>query len=49
MNSLEDATFLGALLKDNITPRFSEKPFSIEGNSYKRGTLIILRNDNRND
>jgi hypothetical protein len=47
-NSLDDATFLGALLQANITPRFSEKPFSIGGKSYKRGTLIILRNDNRN-
>ncbi|MCL7763745.1 M14 family metallopeptidase [Polaribacter sp. Z014] len=46
-NSLDDATFLGALLQANITPRFSEKPFSIAGKSYKRGTLIILRNDNR--
>ena len=48
-NSLEDATFLGALLQANITPRFSEKPFTIEGNSYDRGSLIILRNDNKND
>ena len=48
-NSLADATFLGALLKANITPRFSEKPFSIAGKSYQRGTLIILRNDNKND
>ena len=47
-NSLDDATFLGALLQANITPRFSEKPFSIAGKSYKRGTLIILRNDNKN-
>jgi hypothetical protein len=28
-NSLEDATFLGALLQQNITPRFSEKIFSL--------------------
>ncbi len=46
-NSIEDATFLGALLQQNITPRFSEKAFSIEEKSYDRGTLIILRNDNR--
>ncbi len=46
-NSLDDATFLGALLKADITPRFSEKPFSVEGKSYKRGTLIVLRNDNK--
>lgn len=48
-NSVADASFLGALLKANITPRFSEKPFSIAGKSYQRGTLIILRNDNKND
>ena len=48
-NSLEDATFLGALLQHNIVPRFTEKDFSIEGKSFKKGTLIILRNDNRND
>ena len=47
-NSLEDATFLGDLLKNNIVPRFSEKPFSTNGKSFDRGTLIILRNDNRN-
>ena len=29
-------------------PRFSEKAFSIEGKSFERGTLIVLRNDNRN-
>lgn len=46
-NSLNDATFLGDLLKNNIIPRFSEKPFSSNGISYERGTLIILRNDNR--
>ncbi len=46
-NSLEDATFLGALLQQNITPRFSEKAFSLEGKTYERGTLIILRNDNK--
>ena len=37
-NSLEDATFLGALLQQNITPRFSEKIFSLEGKTYDPGT-----------
>jgi hypothetical protein len=46
-NSIEDAAFLGDLLQQNITPRFAGKPFSLEGNKYERGTLIILRNDNR--
>ena len=45
-NSMDDATFLAQLLKANIKVRFSEKPFSIEGKSYKRGALIILRHDN---
>ena len=36
-NSLEDARFLGALLQNNIVPRFSEKAFSIEGKSFERG------------
>lgn len=47
-NSLEDATFLSQLLKKNIKVRFSEKPFTIGGKSYKRGSLIILRHDNKN-
>jgi hypothetical protein len=46
-NSIEDAAFLGDLLTQNIIPRFSAKPFSLEGKSYQSGTLIILRNDNK--
>ncbi len=46
-NSLKDATFLAELLKNGITPRFSEKPFSTNGVSFDRGSLIILRNDNK--
>jgi hypothetical protein len=47
-NSIDDATFLGALLQHNIVPRYTEKTFSTNGKSFKKGTLIILRNDNRN-
>jgi putative intracellular protease/amidase len=47
-SSLDDATFLGALLQHNIVPRFTEKAFSANGKSFEKGTLIILRNDNRN-
>jgi hypothetical protein len=46
-NSLDDAAFLGDLLQHNIVPRFTEKEFSAKGNAYNKGTLIILRNDNR--
>tara|TARA_B100000809_G_scaffold53466_1_gene48912 strand:+ start:645 stop:3128 length:2484 start_codon:yes stop_codon:yes gene_type:complete len=46
-NSIDDATFLGALLQHNIIPRFTEKVFSTKGTSFNEGTLIILRNDNK--
>lgn len=46
-NSLEDASFLAALLQADVRVRFSEKDFTIEGNSYTKGTLIILRGDNK--
>ncbi len=47
-NSLDDATFLADLLKHNIVPRFTGKSFSSNGKSFEKGTIIILRNDNRN-
>ncbi|QTE23622.1 M14 family metallopeptidase [Polaribacter cellanae] len=47
-NSIDDATFLADLLKNDMVPRFTQKAFSANGKSYKEGTLIILRNDNRN-
>ena len=46
-NSLEDATFLAKLLDNNIRVRFSQKDFTIEGGTYKKGTLIVLRGDNK--
>ncbi|WP_298778771.1 M14 family metallopeptidase [uncultured Polaribacter sp.] len=46
-NSLDDATFLSEILQANITPRFTEKDFSIDSKSYKKGTIIVLRNDNK--
>ncbi len=44
-NSLEDASFLASLLTSDLRVRFSEKEFTIEGKSYAKGTLIILRGD----
>ena len=46
-NSLKDATFLAQTLDAGIRVRFSEKPFAVEGNAYDRGSLIILRSDNK--
>lgn len=47
-NSMKDARFLAALLKQDIRVRFAQKPFSLSGKTYARGSLIILRGDNKN-
>lgn len=46
---LKDATFLAALLKKKIKVRFTERPLTIahQDQSFDRGTLLILRGDNR--
>ncbi|KYG82546.1 M14 family zinc carboxypeptidase [Roseivirga echinicomitans] len=44
--TLEDAKFLGHLLKSDIKLRFAEQSFSVAGNSYAPGTLIITRKGN---
>lgn len=46
-NSLKDAAFLADLLQHNIKVRFSEKDFSNNGQSFKKGSLIITKSDNR--
>lgn len=48
-NSLQDAQFLTALLKADIKVRFTEKPFSVDGIAFERGSLIITKSDNRNN
>ncbi|MCB0650646.1 MAG: zinc carboxypeptidase [Saprospiraceae bacterium] len=45
--SMEDARFLGALLKKGIKVRAAHTPFSNAGNTYASGTLVITRADNR--
>ena len=44
--SLNDARFLGALLQKNITVRSSSKPFTLGGQSYEAGTLLITKRNN---
>ncbi|MBT8303941.1 MAG: zinc carboxypeptidase [Bacteroidia bacterium] len=46
-NSLKDAEFLAALLKQGIKVRFTEKPMSTSGEDFDRGSLIIVRGDNK--
>lgn len=44
--SLEDAKFLGTVLQQGIKVRCAEKPFSVAGESFDRGTLIVTRRNN---
>ena len=46
-NSLKDAKFLAELLKSGIRVRKVDHPFSMEGQSFDRGTLIITKGDNQ--
>ena len=46
-NHLKDAEFLTHLLKQSIKVRFTEKPLQTEGKSFNRGSLIIIRGDNK--
>jgi len=48
-NSIEDASFLSDLLKNNIRVRFSEKELSFANNKFGRGSLIITKSDNKNN
>ena len=45
-NGMNDARFLTHLLKKGIRVRTTYAPFSLDGKSYDRGTLIITRGDN---
>ncbi|HEY9169092.1 MAG TPA: M14 family metallopeptidase [Lutibacter sp.] len=45
-NEVSDASFLGVLLENKLHVRFNKADFSIEGNSHKKGTLVIMRADN---
>ena len=47
-NSMKDARFLAELLQAKIRVRYAQKPFSLNGKSYKRGSLIITKADNKN-
>ncbi|NSW93117.1 MAG: zinc carboxypeptidase [Bacteroidales bacterium] len=39
--------YIAALQKRNIRPRYAVKPFTIDGKNFNRGTVIILRGDNK--
>ena len=48
-NSIKDAKFLAELLQNKIKVRHSYRPFTLEGKSYERGSLIITKGDNKNN
>ena len=43
---LNDAKFLGHLIKHKVKVRFTSVPVTYEGQTFDRGTLIIARRDN---
>lgn len=45
-NGMDDARFLAELHQNKIRVRQAQKPFSLEGKNYNRGTLIITKGDN---
>lgn len=47
-NDVKDVKFLAQLFKAGLKVRYSENPFTINGKTYDRGTLIITREDNKN-
>lgn len=47
-NSMDDARFLAALLKENVKVRFTQKPMNYKGESFDRGSLIVAKRDNKN-
>lgn len=45
--SMHNAKFLASILREGIQIRYATNPFSINGNNYPAGTLVITSADNR--
>ncbi len=46
--SFSSSKLVAYLLKNGVKIRIASKPFTIDGNSYKAGTVIVLKNGNAN-
>lgn len=46
-NALNHARFLAAVLQKGVKVRFANEPFTLGGQAYARGTLVMTRGDNR--
>ncbi|NLP56561.1 M14 family metallopeptidase [Lutibacter sp. B1] len=44
---ISDATFLGKLVSKGFKVRYSNTNFSVEGKNFTKGTLLIMRGENR--
>lgn len=47
--SMKDARFLSDLLKNKIRVRFTTEPFEVNNTTFKRGSLIITKADNKSN
>ncbi|MFA5668043.1 MAG: M14 family metallopeptidase [Balneolaceae bacterium] len=45
-NSLDDLKYLAAILKKGVNARYSQSAFSLDGQNYDAGTLVITRTGN---
>ena len=45
-HTLEDVSFLAALIQNNVRVRSAEKTFAIDGETFEPGSLIITRRNN---
>ncbi|MEQ9468487.1 MAG: M14 family metallopeptidase [Ekhidna sp.] len=46
-NSMDDARFLAALLREDVKVRFTQKPMTHKGETFDRGSIIISKRDNK--
>ncbi len=47
-NSMNDARFLADLIQHKIRVRYAHEPFTLNGKTHQRGSLIITQADNKN-
>ncbi|MEZ4980280.1 MAG: hypothetical protein R2769_01585 [Saprospiraceae bacterium] len=45
---VSDARFLGALLQEGIKVRYAKTAFTIDGKSFRVGSLVVTKADNSN-
>ena len=46
-SEISDAQLLGDLLEEGFNVRFSNAAFTIEGNKYTKGSIIVMRGENK--